>query len=170
MNAIGGEEVLMGMLHPKSIWVTSGGWDNVDVLFKLKSRTEKEYALGQSEEEVVTPLVMKYVNTYRDLPKAAYQIHWKFRDELRSKSGLMRGVEFLMKDMYSFHADQADFDRFYGIAKKKHISVSMSGWAWLRRRPRHPGVHSRRKYHTSSWCSPTPARTTFCIAIHANFA
>ena len=123
MDAIGGEEVLMAMLHPKSIWKTTGGWDAIDVLFKLKSRTEKEYALGQSEEEVVTPLVMKYVMTYRDLPKAVYQIGWKFRDELRSKSGLLRGVEFFMKDMYSFHESQEDFDRFYAIAKKAYLRV-----------------------------------------------
>jgi prolyl-tRNA synthetase len=123
MNAVGGQEILMPMLHPKSIWVTSGGWDKVDVLFKLESRTEKEYALGQSEEEVVTPLVMKEVSTYKDLPKAVYQIHWKFRDELRSKSGLLRGVEFLMKDMYSFHEDQADFDRFYAAVKKAYLKT-----------------------------------------------
>jgi prolyl-tRNA synthetase len=123
MDAIGGEEVSMAMLHPKSIWKTTGGWDSIDVLFKLKSRTEKEYAMGQSEEEVVTPLVMKYVTTYRDLPKAVYQINWKFRDELRSKSGLLRGVEFLMKDMYSFHETQEDFDRFYAVAKKAYFKV-----------------------------------------------
>ena len=123
MDAIGGEEVSMAMLHPKSIWKTTGGWDAIDVLFKLKSRTDKEYALGQSEEEVVTPLVMRYVTTYKDLPKAVYQINWKFRDELRSKSGLLRGVEFLMKDMYSFHETQEDFDRFYGIMKQAYFKV-----------------------------------------------
>lgn len=123
MNAIGGEEILMPQLHPKSIWKTTGGWDKIDVLFKLKSRTDKEYALGQSEEEVVAPLVMKYVTTYKDLPRAVYQIHWKFRDELRSKSGLLRGIEFFMKDMYSFHEDQVDFERFYAIAKKAYLRV-----------------------------------------------
>ena len=123
MNAVGGQETLMAMLHPKNIWVTTGGWDKVDVLFKLKSRTEKEYALGQSEEEVVTPLVMKYVESYKDLPKSVYQIHWKFRDELRSKSGLLRGVEFLMKDMYSFHEDQKDFDRYYAEVKKAYLKI-----------------------------------------------
>lgn len=123
MNAIGGEEVLMPVLHPKNIWKTTGGWDKIDILFKLKSRTDKEYALGQSEEEVVTPLVMRHVNTYRDLPRAAYQIHWKFRDELRSKSGLLRGVEFFMKDMYSFHENQEDFERFYGIAKAAYMKI-----------------------------------------------
>ena len=123
MNAIGGQEVLMPQLHPKANWVTTGGWNKIDVLFTLKSRTEKEYALGQSEEEVVTPLVMRFVHTHKDLPRAAYQIHWKFRDELRSKSGLLRGVEFLMKDMYSFHEDQEDFDRFYAIAKAAYLKI-----------------------------------------------
>lgn len=123
MNELGGQEVLMPMLHPKENWTITGGWDNVDVLFKLNSRTEREYALGQSEEEVVTPLVMSRVNTYKDLPQYVYQIGWKFRDELRSKSGLMRGREFLMKDMYSFHADQADFDRFYAVAKQVYLKI-----------------------------------------------
>lgn len=123
MNAVGGQEILMAMLHPKANWTTTGGWENIDVLFKVKSRTDKEYALGQSEEEVVTPLVMSRVNTYQDLPIAAYQIHWKFRDELRSKSGLLRGREFLMKDMYSFHQDQADFDKFYEVVKQAYLKI-----------------------------------------------
>jgi prolyl-tRNA synthetase len=123
MDAVGGEEILMPQIHPKANWKKSGGWDKIDVLFKVKSRTEKDYALGQSEEEVVTPLVMRYVQTYKDLPKAVYQIHWKFRDELRSKSGLLRGVEFLMKDMYSFHATQEDFDRFYAIVKAAYLAI-----------------------------------------------
>jgi prolyl-tRNA synthetase len=123
MNAVGGQEISMPMIHPKSIWATTGGWDKIDVLFKVKSRTEKDYALGQSEEEVVTPLVMRYVNNYKDLPRAVYQINWKFRDELRSKAGLMRGVEFLMKDMYSFHETQEDFERFYAEVKKAYLKI-----------------------------------------------
>lgn len=123
MNAIGGQEVLMGMLHPKAIWEQTGGWDKIDVLFKIQSRTEKEYALGQSEEEVVTPLVMNRIKTYKELPIAVYQIHWKFRDELRAKSGVMRGREFLMKDMYSFHVDQADFEKYYQVAKEAYLKI-----------------------------------------------
>lgn len=123
MDAIGGQEILMPILHPKENWVATGGWDAIEVLFKVKSRTKKEYALGQSEEEIVTPLVGHRVSTYRDLPLAVYQIHWKFRDELRAKSGLMRGREFLMKDMYSWHATQADFDRFYEVAKEAYFKV-----------------------------------------------
>jgi prolyl-tRNA synthetase len=123
MDAVGAQEILMPMLHPKNVWTATGGWDAIDVLFKLKSRTEKEYALGQSEEEVVVPLIMRYVTTYRDLPRAVYQIHWKFRDELRSKSGLLRGVEFFMKDMYSFHENQEDFEKFYTVAKSAYFKV-----------------------------------------------
>lgn len=123
MNAIGGQEVLMPILHPKENWMTTKGWENIDVLFKIKSRTEKEYALGQSEEEVVTPLVMQHVQSYKDLPKAVYQIHWKYRDELRAKSGILRGREFFMKDMYSFHENQEDFDQFYAQVKEAYLKI-----------------------------------------------
>ncbi len=123
MDANGGQEILMPALHPAEIWKKTGAWDKVDVLFKIKSRTEKDYALGQSEEEVVMPLVMKYVDTYKDLPKSVYQIGWKYRDELRSKSGLLRGREFYMKDMYSFHENQQDFERYYEIVKQAYLKI-----------------------------------------------
>lgn len=123
MDAIGGNELLMPMMHPKENWARTGAWDAIDILFRLESRTGRAYALGQSEEEIVTPLVMSRVQTFRDLPQQVYQVGWKFRDELRSKSGLMRGREFLMKDMYSFHEDQDDFDRFYAIVKAAYLRV-----------------------------------------------
>lgn len=121
MNQLGAQEILMPMLHPKQNWLQSGGWDNIDVLFKVISRTKKEYALGQSHEEVVTPLAKEVILSYRDLPLALYQIHWKFRDELRAKSGILRGREFEMKDMYSFHTTQEDFERFYEEVKQAYI-------------------------------------------------
>ena len=123
MNAIGGQEIRMATLHPSENWKTTGGWDSVDVLFKLQSRTEKEYALGQSEEEIVTPIAKEYALSYKDLPLALYQIGQKYRDELRAKSGIMRGREFGMKDMYSFHENQEDFDRFYEIVKKSYLEA-----------------------------------------------
>ncbi len=123
MNAIGGEEILMPMLHPSEIWKTTGGWDNIDVLFKVKSRTEKDYALGQSQEEVVTPLMSEFIQSYRDLPRSTYHIQWKFRDELRSKSGILRGREFLMKDMYSWHESQEDFEKYYEMVKKAYMKA-----------------------------------------------
>lgn len=123
MNEIGGQEVLMPVLHPASIWKQTGGWDKIDVLFKVKSRTERDYALAQSNEETVTPLAKEWIHSERDLPLAIYHINSKFRDELRSKSGILRGREFLMKDMYSFHADQDDFDKFYKSAKEAYLKI-----------------------------------------------
>lgn len=123
MNAVGGQEVLMPALHPKANWLATDGWNKIDVLFKLKSRTGKDYALGQSHEEIVTPLAKEVINSYKDLPLALYQIQWKYRDELRSKSGILRGREFLMKDMYSFHETQADFDRFYAEVKQAYLRI-----------------------------------------------
>ena len=113
INELGAEEMIMSMLHPSELWKTTGAWDTVDVLFKIKSRTEREYAIGQSEEEVVTPIIKEYVRSYKDLPFIGYQIHWKFRDELRAKAGIMRGREFLMKDMYTIHDTQESFNTFY---------------------------------------------------------
>lgn len=123
MDAIGGQEIRMATLHPAEPWKQTGAWDKVDVLFKIQSRTEKEYTVGQSEEEIVTPIAGEYISSYKDLPVAIYQIGQKYRDELRAKSGIMRGREFTMKDMYSFHETQEDFDRFYMLAKEAYLRV-----------------------------------------------
>jgi prolyl-tRNA synthetase len=123
MDSIGGQEMAMATLHPSEPWKQTGAWDKVDVIFKISSRTEKEYTIGQSEEEIVTPIVKEYVSSYKDLPVAVYQIGQKYRDELRAKSGIMRGREFCMKDMYSFHETQADFDLFYARAKEAYLKV-----------------------------------------------
>jgi len=122
MDKIGGQEILMPSLHPAENWKKTGGWDSINILFKVKSRTDKDYALGQSHEEIVTPLVKEMIQSYKDLPLAVYQIHWKFRDELRAKSGLLRGREFEMKDMYSFHESQEDFEKFYEVVKQAYLA------------------------------------------------
>ena len=113
MDRIGGQEILMPALQPREIWDRTGRWDKVDVLFKLKGAGDRDLALGPTHEEAVTPLVTSFIRSYRDLPKVVYQIQTKFRDEPRAKSGLLRGREFRMKDMYSFHADEASLDEFY---------------------------------------------------------
>jgi prolyl-tRNA synthetase len=113
MNALGALEIMMPSLQPKEFWEATNRWDTVDILFKLHSQTDKEYALGASHEEVVTPLALKFLKSYKDLPFATYQINTKFRDELRAKSGVLRGREFRMKDMYSFHTNQEDLSAFY---------------------------------------------------------
>ncbi|MDO5561385.1 MAG: His/Gly/Thr/Pro-type tRNA ligase C-terminal domain-containing protein [bacterium] len=123
MNEIGYAEIHMPALNPSANWQTTGGWDKIDVLFKIKSRTGKEYALAQSHEEIVTPLIQEVTHSYKDLPKKVFQIQWKFRDELRAKSGILRGREFLMKDAYSFHLDQADFEKAYEVVKKAYLEI-----------------------------------------------
>lgn len=123
MNTIGGQEVLMPLMHPSRLWKQTGGWDSIDVLFHVTSRTKREYALAQSNEETVTPLAREFIHSHKDMPLSVYHINWKFRDELRSKSGILRGREFLMKDLYSFHATQADFEKFYERAKKAYLRV-----------------------------------------------
>ena len=123
MDRIGGQEVRMATLHPSEPWKQTGAWDKVDVIFKLLSRTEKEYTIGQSEEEIVTPIAQEYSSSYKDLPVAIYQIGQKYRDELRAKAGILRGREFTMKDMYSFHETQEDFDTFYNAAKEAYLKV-----------------------------------------------
>lgn len=123
MQAIGAQEVLMSALQPKENWVKTGRWDSVDVLFKLPSQTKKEYALGPSHEEIVTPLVQTFVSSYKQLPLSVYQIQTKFRDELRAKSGVMRGREFGMKDQYSFHTTQEDLDQFYQNVIETYLRI-----------------------------------------------
>lgn len=123
MNKIGGQEIRMSTLHPSEPWKKTGGWEKIDVLFKLKSRTDNEYALGQSEEEIVTPIAKEYTLSYKDLPRVVYQIGQKYRDELRAKAGILRGREFGMKDMYSFHKNQEDFNGFYEVVKKSYLSI-----------------------------------------------
>lgn len=113
MDALGAQEILMPALTPKDNWVQTGRWDQIDVLYKLEGAGGKEYALGSTHEEIVTPLVKKFVNSYKDLPVAVYQIQDKFRNEPRAKSGLLRGREFSMKDLYSFHLSVEDLDEYY---------------------------------------------------------
>ncbi len=122
MDAIGGQEMTMPVLHPKHLWETTGRWTGFDVLFKVKGEAG-EFALGATHEEIVVPTAKRFIESLRDLPKYVYQIQTKFRDEPRAKSGLMRGREFLMKDLYSFHADEADLDKYYQVVKGAYVKV-----------------------------------------------
>ncbi|MEK7124251.1 MAG: aminoacyl--tRNA ligase-related protein [Patescibacteria group bacterium] len=141
MEEIGGQELLMPVLQPKENWVKTGRWDNLEILFKVKGSGEKEYGLGPTHEEVITPLAKKFVFSYKDLPFSVFQIQTKFRDELRAKSGILRTREFLMKDLYSFHSTQKDLDDYYekvaevynkifaefGIAELTHRTYASGG-------------------------------------------
>ncbi len=123
MEVIGGQEILMPALIPKENWVATGRWTNLDVLFKLDGADEKQYGLGASHEEVVSPLAKKFTLSYRDLPFSIFQIQNKFRNELRAKSGVLRTREFLMKDLYSFHKDEVDLDEYYEKATEAYWKI-----------------------------------------------
>jgi len=122
MNKILGQEVLLPALHPKKNWEITNRWKYKE-MFKLKSRGGKDYSLGWTHEEIITPLVKKFVKSYKDLPVFVFQIQDKFRDELRVKSGLLRAVEFIMKDLYSFHRNDKDLDEYYEKVKKAYFQI-----------------------------------------------
>lgn len=122
INAVDGQEITMPVLHPKANWETTGRWKDLDVLFKIEGASG-EFALGPTHEEIVVPLAKRFISSYLDLPKALYQIQTKFRDEPRAKSGLLRGREFLMKDLYSFHRDEADFERYYKVVQGAYKKI-----------------------------------------------
>ncbi|MDD3019599.1 MAG: His/Gly/Thr/Pro-type tRNA ligase C-terminal domain-containing protein [Alphaproteobacteria bacterium] len=123
MDSLGAQEILMPALQPREIWDQTERWDKIDVLFKLKGSGDRDLALGPTHEEVVTPLMGRFIQSYRDLPKFVYQIQTKFRNEPRAKSGLLRGREFRMKDMYSFNTNQQGLDNFYELAIEAYKNV-----------------------------------------------
>ena len=123
MNKAGGQEILMSGLQPKENWVKTGRWDSMDDLYKIKDASGREFALGPTHEEVIFPLLKNVIFSYKDLPLYVYQIQNKFRMELRAKSGLLRGREFLMKDFYSFHADEKDRDEYYDFMAKIYKNI-----------------------------------------------
>ncbi|MDP3726743.1 MAG: aminoacyl--tRNA ligase-related protein, partial [bacterium] len=113
MNETGAEEVLMPLLHPKEIWNETGRWDSArEVMYQFK-KNDKEYALSFTHEEIVMDLIRKHVVSYKDLPVKIYHFSTKFRDEKRAKSGILRGREFLMKDLYSAHVSEKDMMEYY---------------------------------------------------------
>jgi len=123
MNAIGGQELLLSSLQNKESWEKTGRWKSFDALFKLTSVLDNQYPLGPTHEEVIVPIAKQFISSYKDLPLAVYQIQTKFRDEKRAKSGILRGREFLMKDLYSFHTDEKDFNNYYEKMKKVYMDV-----------------------------------------------
>lgn len=123
IEAIGGVELKMPALHPQKNWEQTGRWQTVDDLYKLPISDNKYLALGPTHEEIITPLAKKIIFSYKDLPVYFYQFQDKFRQEKRAKSGLLRGREFVMKDLYSFHSDQKDLDVFYEKAKQAYKNI-----------------------------------------------
>ncbi len=125
MNLIGGQEVSLTALQDKALWEKTDRWsdEKVDIWFKTKLKNGSEVGLGITHEEPLTQILSEYVSSYRDLPVYAYQFQTKFRNEQRAKSGLMRGREFLMKDLYSFSRDEEQHKEAYEKAKQAYLRI-----------------------------------------------
>ena len=114
MDAAGGQEVLLPILQPAELWHETGRWDDYgEEMFKLKDRNDRGFCLGPTHEEITTALIRSEVRSYRQLPLLVYQIQNKYRDEIRPRFGVMRGREFIMKDLYSFDRDDQGLDDSY---------------------------------------------------------
>jgi len=125
MNAIGGQELIMTALQNKTIWERTTRWSDeiVDVWFKSELKAGGEVGFGWSHEEPIGEMMKNYITSYKDLPQYVYQFQTKLRNELRAKSGIMRGREFLMKDAYSFASDEDQHEKMYEDSKRAYMNV-----------------------------------------------
>jgi prolyl-tRNA synthetase len=123
MNAIGGQEITMPVLHPADIWQKSGRWEGIPEMFKLRDRYGRDLCLGMTHEEVVAWLAAREIRSYRDLPQIWYQIQVKERDEARPRSGVLRTREFLMKDSYTLDRDEAGLERAYAAHERAYRRI-----------------------------------------------
>lgn len=125
MNAIGGQEIELSTLQDKELWSRTDRWDDekVDNWFKTQFKSGGETGLGITHEEPLTRIMAAHISSYRDLPVYAYQFQTKFRNEMRAKSGIMRGKEFLMKDLYSFSRSEVEHADFYTKAREAYRTV-----------------------------------------------
>jgi prolyl-tRNA synthetase len=123
MNAIGGQEITMPVMHPAEIWQKTGRWEGIPEMFKLKDRYGRDMVLGMTHEEVVAWLAAREIRSYRDLPQIWYQIQTKERDEARPRSGVLRTREFVMKDSYTLDPDVAALDRSYAAHERAYRRI-----------------------------------------------
>lgn len=123
MNKIGGQEMIMPVLHPGENWKKTGRFKSFDTLFKLKGAGNKDLVLGPTHEEIIYPLLAEHIKSYKDLPLYLYQIQTKFRDEPRAKAGLLRTREFIMKDLYAFHTTDEERNEYYKKARDAYLKI-----------------------------------------------
>jgi prolyl-tRNA synthetase len=124
MLNLGAQELYLPALQNKNLWQETNRWKTIDPpLFKLRDRHQKEIGLGSTHEEEITDIFRRRIKSYQDLPLYLFQIQDKFRNEMRATGGLLRTREFLMKDLYSFHPDQKDLQRFYEKVKKRYFKI-----------------------------------------------
>ncbi len=126
LNKTGAQELLMPLLHPREIWDQTGRWSDPDVkqiMYQFKDIHDKEFGLSFTHEEIVMNLLGKMVQSYKDLPVKVYHFSTKFRNEPRAKSGILRGREFMMKDLYSAHVSEEDMYKYYNLVKEVYPKI-----------------------------------------------
>jgi len=134
MDALGAQEMRLPIIQPEEMWRQSGRWDDYGPeLMRLKDRHERGWCLGPTHEEIISALIATDIKSYKQLPFALYQMNTKFRDEIRPRFGLLRGREFLMKDCYSFHTDEADLEKYYELQAEAYGRIcDRMGLDWRR--------------------------------------
>lgn len=126
LNATGAQETLIPLLHPRDIWDKTGRWDDPDVkqiMYQFKDVHGREFGLSFTHEEIVMDLLGKFIRSYKDLPVKVYHFSTKFRNEPRAKSGILRGREFMMKDLYSAHVSEEDMYQYYNLIKEVYVQI-----------------------------------------------
>ncbi len=126
LNKTDAQELLMPLLHPRDIWDQTGRWSDPDVkqiMYQFKDIHGKEYGLSFTHEEIVMNLLSKFVQSYKDLPIKVYHFSTKFRNEPRARSGILRGREFMMKDLYSAHVSEEDMYAYYNQVMDAYIKI-----------------------------------------------
>jgi len=127
MNKSGALEILMPTIQPAELWIESGRYDAYGKeMLRITDRNDRSLIYGPTHEEIVTDIFRNNINSYKDLPKNLYQIHWKFRDEIRPRFGLMRGREFLMKDSYSFDLTPEDAKKTYNLMYVTYLKIFLA--------------------------------------------
>lgn len=124
MDAIGGQQMLMPNLHPRSIWDVTGRWEEMgEIMMRIEASGSREYGMSPTHEEVVVDLTNREIESYRDLPQMIYHISKKFRDEARPRGGMLRLREFIMKDAYSMHISEEGLDEFYPHMVQAYLNI-----------------------------------------------
>ena len=167
MDRSGAMEVSMPVVQHAELWEESGRWHSMGPeLLRFKDRHERDFCLGPTHEEVITDLVRNEYGSYKQLPANLYQIQTKFRDERRPRFGVMRSREFIMKDAYSFHANEESLEQTYEVMHATYCAILIAwGWSfaqWLQIQAISGGI-----LHTSSTSWPTQVRTKLRLATAA---
>ncbi len=156
MDAIGAQEISMPVLHPAEVWQKTGRWQEIgEEMFRLKDRTGRDMCLGMTHEEIMTWLASREIRSYRDLPQVWYQIQTKLRDEARSRGGILRTREFIMKDSYSFDMDDDGLDRNYELHAGAYHRIFLRCGLTFHQVESDPGMMGGAGAH--EFMAPTPA-------------